>query len=56
MAHNGEEEGRRQGQIEQRGDFLRVVVYAGTDPVTGRRAYLRETVKGTGKALSVRLS
>jgi integrase len=27
-----------------------VIVYAGTDPVTGRRSYLRETVKGTGKA------
>lgn len=27
-----------------------MVVYAGTDPVTGRRSYLRETIKGTDKA------
>src|SRR5262249_54510266 len=49
MAHNVEE-GRQRGRIERRGDSLRVVVYAGTDPVTGRRAYLRETIKGTGKS------
>ncbi|HEX3781966.1 MAG TPA: hypothetical protein VHX38_20060 [Pseudonocardiaceae bacterium] len=37
---------RKRGRIEQRGDTLRVVVYAGIDPVTGRRRYKRETVKG----------
>jgi integrase len=36
--------------VEQRGDSLRVIVYAGTDPVTGRRSYFRETIKGTDKA------
>ncbi len=29
-----------------------MIVYAGTDPVTGRRSYLRETIKGTDKALT----
>ncbi|HEX5401479.1 MAG TPA: site-specific integrase [Pseudonocardiaceae bacterium] len=43
-------EGRQRGRIEKRGDSLRVVVYAGTDPVTNRRSYLRETIKGTDKA------
>jgi hypothetical protein len=43
-------EGRRRGRIEQRGDTLRVVVYAGDDPVTGRRTYKRENVKGTDEA------
>jgi hypothetical protein len=41
---------RQRGRIEERGASLRVVVYAGQDPVTGRRAYLRETIKGTEKA------
>jgi integrase len=44
------DEGRSRGRIEQRGDSLRVVVYAGLDPVTGKRSYLRETIKGTDKA------
>src|SRR2546423_1547858 len=44
------DEGRSRGRIEQRGDSLRVIVYAGIDPVTGRRSYLRETVKGTDRA------
>jgi integrase len=43
-------DGRRRGRIEQRGDTLRVVVYAGIDPVTGRRTYKRESVKGTDDA------
>ncbi|GAB3446276.1 tyrosine-type recombinase/integrase [Actinophytocola sediminis] len=43
-------EDRRRGRIEERGANLRVVVYAGLDPVTGRRAYLRETVKGNDRA------
>lgn len=41
---------RQRGRIEERGRNLRVVVYAGMDPVTGKRAYLRETVKGNDKA------
>lgn len=44
------DEDRKRGRIEDRGANLRVVVYAGLDPVTGRRAYLRETVKGNDKA------
>jgi integrase len=40
-------DGRRKGRIEQRGQGLRVVVYAGIDPVTGRRVYERELVPGT---------
>jgi integrase len=43
-------DGRQRGRIEERGGSLRVVVYAGTDPVTRRRVYLRESVKGTDKA------
>lgn len=42
--------GRLRGRIEERGASLRVIVYAGMDPVTGKRSYLRETVKGTDKA------
>jgi integrase len=43
-------DGRQEGRIEQRGDSLRVVVFAGYDPVTGRRAYKRATIKGTDDA------
>lgn len=43
-------EARRKGRIEQRGGTLRVVVYAGDDPVTGRRVYERETIKGNDAA------
>ncbi|APU22928.1 site-specific recombinase XerD [Actinoalloteichus sp. GBA129-24] len=43
-------DGRARGRIETRGDTLRVVVYAGLDPVTGRRTYLREKIDGTDKA------
>jgi integrase len=38
---------RSQGRIEERGNSLRVVVYAGDDPVTGSRTYKRATIKGT---------
>jgi integrase len=41
---------RRQGSIETRGDSLRVRVYAGPDPVTGKPVYLRETVAGADDA------
>jgi integrase len=43
------DEDRKRGRIEDRGPNLRVVVYAGLDPVTGKRSYLRETVKGNDK-------
>jgi integrase len=41
---------REQGRIEERGGNLRVVVYAGLDPVTGRRTYKRETIQGHDEA------
>jgi len=41
---------RPRGNIESRGDSLRIRVYAGPDPVTGRPVYLRETVPGTDDA------
>jgi hypothetical protein len=45
----GESE-RLQGNIEVRGDSLRIRVYAGPHPVTGKPVYLRETGRGTGDA------
>ncbi|GGP42087.1 tyrosine-type recombinase/integrase [Saccharothrix coeruleofusca] len=42
--------GRKRGRIEERGSSLRVKVYAGIDPVTGKRVYLNETVPGTDRA------
>jgi integrase len=47
---NTRPDSRRKGRIEERGQGLRVVVYAGIDPVTGRRVYERETVKGSDDA------
>jgi integrase len=35
---------RRRGNIEQRGDGYRVRVYAGTDPITKKQMYLRESI------------
>ena len=43
-------ESRKRGRIEKRGNALRVRVYAGDDPVTGRRVYRTETVQGTDRA------
>lgn len=43
-------QGRQRGRIEERGKTLRVIVYAGVDPVTDKRSYLRETINGTDKA------
>lgn len=40
-------DGRQRGEIERRGASLRVKAYAGVDPVTGKRVYRSETVKGT---------
>ena len=41
---------RKRGRIERRGNALRVRVYAGDDPVTGRRVYRSETVPGADRA------
>ena len=37
------------GHIVQRGDSWRVMVYAGRDPVTGRKRQVTQTVRGTKK-------
>jgi integrase len=42
--------GRSRGNIEERGEALRVRLFAGTDPVTGRQVYLRATIPGTDDA------
>jgi integrase len=41
---------RPRGNIEARGDSLRIRVYAGPDPVSGKPVYLRESVRGTDDA------
>ncbi|XVV01926.1 site-specific integrase [Actinosynnema sp. CA-248983] len=43
-------ESRKKGNIEQRGDSLRVCLYAGLDPVTRKPVYHRATIPGTNKA------
>jgi len=43
-------DGRQRGRIEHRGNALRVSVYGGLDPVSGKRVYLRETIQGTDRA------
>jgi len=43
-------DGRQQGRIEERGGNLRVVVYAGLDPVTRKRTYKRATIPGDDDA------
>ena len=45
-----EDDDRPQGSIQTRNGSLRVRVFAGIDPVTGRQVYLTETVRGTDKA------
>lgn len=46
--------GRQRGRIEKHGKTLRVIVYAGIDPVTGKRTYLRKSIRGTDKAAEKR--
>lgn len=41
---------RERGRIEERATGFRVVAHTGVDPVTGKRVYLRETIKGTTDA------
>jgi len=44
-------DGRRQrGRIRQRGNSFQVVVYAGEDPLTGRRSYLNESTTDEAEA------
>jgi hypothetical protein len=40
---------RKRGKIEERNWSLRVKVYAGLDPVTGKRIYLRQKIDGTDR-------
>jgi integrase len=49
LSHAWSAESRKRGRIEKRGNSLRVRVYAGDDPVTGRRVYRNETVRGTDR-------
>jgi integrase len=42
--------GRDRGTIRQRGKSFQVAVYAGIDPITGRRLYLRETTASRREA------
>ncbi len=35
------------GYIEQRGKGFRLMVYTGRDPITGKKRYRTETVRGT---------
>jgi hypothetical protein len=46
---------RKRGRIERRGDALRVRVYAGDDPVTGKRVYRSETIPGIDRAAQRRV-
>lgn len=50
MADSRSATARRSGNIEERGGALRVRLYAGLDPVTGRQSYLRATIPGTDEA------
>ncbi|MDT7664294.1 MAG: hypothetical protein QOD04_3850, partial [Pseudonocardiales bacterium] len=42
------------GSIELRGDSYRVKVYAGLDPLTGRRLYLTGSTTNLGEAERIR--
>jgi integrase len=44
---------RQRGQIRQRGDTFLVSVYAGVDPLTGKRLYLNETAPTQAAARKV---
>lgn len=45
---------RERGSIERRGDSLRVKVYAGLDPITGRRIYLTGSTTDERQAEKIR--
>lgn len=47
-------EPRDRGSIERRGNSLRVKVYAGKDPVTGKRVYLTESTTDEKEARRIR--
>ena len=43
-------ESRPRGQIRPRGNAFQAIIFAGLDPLTGRRLYLRETAATEAKA------
>lgn len=45
---------RQRGTIRQRGNSLQVIVYAGIDPLTGERMYLRESTTNPAEAERIR--
>jgi len=45
---------RQRGTIRRRGNSRQVVVYAGIDPLTGRRMYLRESTTDEREAERIR--
>ncbi len=50
MADSRSATARRSGNIEEGAGALRVRLYAGQDPVTGKQSYLRATIPGTTEA------
>ncbi len=46
---------RQRGTIRERGNSYQVIVYAGFDPVTGKRLYLRESTPDPREAESIRI-
>jgi hypothetical protein len=46
----GNDHRREAGMIRERGNALHVQVYAGRDPLTGKKRYKSKLVKGTGRA------
>jgi integrase len=54
MAKRSSSKPRERGEIERRGTSLRVKVYAGIDPLTGKRMYLTETTTDEKEAERLR--
>jgi integrase len=50
VARGNDQTGRSRGSIRERGGSLQVRVFAGFDPVTGKRRYLARTIRGTDRA------
>ena len=45
---------RKRGEVERRGNSLRVKVYAGVDPITGKRLYLTDSTTDEKEAERIR--
>lgn len=48
-------EDREHGRVGERGESLRVVIYAGFDPVTGKRVYVRKPSRAQSNSPTARL-